>query len=157
MKTLELKLKKDVLIVEIPRLADYEFINKECKYLKVGNEEIKLNASTLDKFEFICKGSELTEEIASALVQTTWIHDKKILCKYKNYNSEGDGSYFSAVKSFKSAIESKGFYWLENPISLERVISYESFGDTFKSNGIKKVWQEAEEKTFKNPLIFVKK
>ena len=34
MKTLELKLKKDVLIVEIPRLADYEFINRECKYLK---------------------------------------------------------------------------------------------------------------------------
>ena len=67
MKTLELKLKKDVLIVEIPRLADYEFINKECKYLKVGNEEIKLNASTLDKFEFFCKGSDLTEEIASEL------------------------------------------------------------------------------------------
>ena len=107
MKTLELKLKKDVLIVEIPRLADYEFINKECKYLKVGNEEIKLNASTLDKFEFLCKGSELTEEIASELVKTTWIHDKKILCKYKNYNSEGDGSYFSAVKSFISAVESK--------------------------------------------------
>ena len=35
MKTLELKLKKDVLIVDIPRLADYEFINKEYKYLKV--------------------------------------------------------------------------------------------------------------------------
>ena len=137
MKILELKLKKDVLIVEIPRLADYEFINKECKYIKIyiktGNEEVKLNASTLDKFEFLCKGSELTEEIASELVKTTWIHDKKILCKYKNYNSEGDGSYFSAVKSFKSAIESKGFYWLENK------------------------WQEAEEKTFKNPLIFVKK
>ena len=69
MKTLELKLKKDVLIVEIPRLADFEFINRECKYLKVGNEEIKLNASTLDKFEFLCKGSELTEEIASELVE----------------------------------------------------------------------------------------
>ena len=69
MKTLELKLKKYVLIVEIPRLADYEFINKESKYLKIGNEEIKLNASTLDKFEFLCKGSELTEEIASELVE----------------------------------------------------------------------------------------
>ena len=157
MKTVELELKKYVLIVEIPRLADYEFINKESKYLKIGNKEIKLNISTLDKLEFLCKGSELTEEIASELVKTTWIHDKKILCKYKNYNSEGDGSYFSAVKSFKSAIESKWFYWLENHISLERVISYESLGDTFKSNGIKKVWQEAEEKTFKNPLIFVKK
>ena len=162
MKILELKLKKDVLIVEIPRLADYEFINKECKYLKVGNEEIKLNASTLDKFEFICKGSELTEEIASELVKTTWIHDKKILCKYKNYNSEGDGSYFSAVKSFKSAIESKGFYWLENPI--EKPINYDlwakygdytQYGKVLTEKCLK--WQEAEEKTFKNPLIFVKK
>ena len=51
MKTLELNLKKKVLIVEIPRLADYEFINKESKYLKIGNEEIKLNASTLDKLK----------------------------------------------------------------------------------------------------------
>ena len=152
MKILELKLKKDVLIVEIPRLADYEFINRECKYLKVGNEEIKLNASTLDKFEFLCKGSELTEEIASELVKTTWIHDKKILCKYKNYNSEGDGSYFSAVKSFKSAIESKGFYWMENPIEIiER-------GEDTEHNRVinQNKWQEAEEKTFKNPLIFVK-
>ena len=94
MKILELKLKKDVLIVEIPRLADYEFINKECKYLKVGNEEIKLNASTLDKFEFLCKGSELTEEIEGV-----------------------------------------------SPDELMEIL---------------KEWQEAEEKTFKNHLIFVK-
>ena len=155
MKTLELKLKKDVLIVEIPRLADYEFINRECKYLKVGNEEIKLNSSTLDKFEFLCKGSELTEEIASELVQTTWIHDKKILCKYKNYNSEGDGSYFSAVKSFISAVESKEKFWLENPIDepnkyVQRCMSFENLSNQFK------IFDEKEEKTFKNPLIFVK-
>ena len=49
MKTLELRLKKDVLIVEIPRLADYEFINRECKYLKVGNEEIKAQKEYTEK------------------------------------------------------------------------------------------------------------
>ena len=156
MKILELKLKKYVLIVEIPRLADYEFINRECKYLKIGNEEIKLNASTLDKFEFLCKGSELTEEIASELVQTTWIHDKKILCKYKNYNSEGDGSYFSAVKSFISAVESKKFHWLENPIDepnkyVQRCMSFENLSNQFK------LFDDKEQKTFRNPLIFVKK
>ena len=156
MKTLELKLKKDVLIVEIPRLADYEFINRECKYLKVGNEEIKLNASTLDKFEFLCKGSELTEEIASELVKTTWIHDKKILCKYKNYNSEGNGSYFSAVKSFISAVESKSFHWLEKECDNQFCengkvdVGYNTFLNC-------QVCEEAEEKTFRNPLIFVKK
>ena len=108
MKTLELKLKKDVLIVEIPRLADYEFINRECKYLKVGKEEIKLNASTLDKFEFLCKGSELTEEIASKLVELTIMHltygdNKHKYRSYVNYNLGFD----NALESFISAVESK--------------------------------------------------
>ena len=116
MKTLELKLKKDVLIVEIPRLADYEFINKECKYLKIGNEEIKLNASTLDKFEFLCKGSELTEEIASELVEKTKsgcvlgeliTKSKGIrLDIYKNY-SNNNAKFLSPSLSFISAVESK--------------------------------------------------
>ena len=108
MKTLELKLKKDVLIVEIPRLADYEFINRECKYLKVGNEEIKLNASTLDKFEVICKGSKLTEEIASELVELTIMHltygdNKHKYRSYVNYNLGFD----NALDSFISEVESK--------------------------------------------------
>ena len=156
MKTLELKLKKYVLIVEIPRLADYEFINKESKYLKIGNEEIKLNASTLDKFEFICKGLDLTEEIASELVDNMRFSFSKAFLDYKPY-MYSPNHFKSAKKSFISAVESKGFYWLENHISLDRAKLYESIGDTSRYNGIKKVWQEAEEKTFKNPLIFVKK
>ena len=154
MKTLELKLKKDVLIVEIPRLADYEFINKECKYLKVGNEEIKLNASTLDKFEFLCKGSDLTEEIASELVELTIMHltygcNKHKYRSYVNYNLGFD----NALESFISAVESKEKFWLENPIKIiER-------GEDTEHNRVlnQNEWQEAEEKTFKNPLIFVKK
>ena len=145
MKTLELDLKKKVLIVEIPRLADYEFINKECKYLKVGNEEIKLNASTLDKFEFLCKGSELTEEIASELVENKTKHkfENKVLTFYNCKNLE----------SFISAVESKEKFWLENPIKIiER-------GEDTEHNRVlnQNEWQEAEAKTFKNPLIFVKK
>ena len=163
MKTLELKLKKYVLIVEIPRLADYEFINKESKYLKIGNEEIKLNISTLDKLEFLCKGSELTEEIASELVELTIMHltygdNKHKYRSYVNYNLGFD----NALESFISAVESKGFYWLENPI--EKPINYDlwakygdytQYGKVLTEKCLK--WQEAEEKTFKNPLIFVKK
>ena len=159
MKTLELKLKKDVLIVEIPRLADYEFINKECKYLKVGNEEIKLNASTLDKFEFLCKGSDLTEEIASELVELTIMHltyggNKHKYRSYVNYNLGFD----NALESFISAVESKEKFWLENPIQNTKPTDDISFYDSLeqKELAIKK-WQEAEEKTFKNPLIFIKK
>ena len=157
MKTLELKLKKDVLIVEIPRLADYEFINKECKYIKIGNEEIKLNASTLDKFEFLCKGSELTEEIASELVELTIMHltygdNKHKYRSYVNYNLGFD----NALDSFISAVESKGFHWLENPIKHPK--DYEVFPDSLSLYAEQeKLHLEAEEKTFRNPLIFVKK
>ena len=151
MKTLELKLKKKVLIVEIPRLADYEFINRECKYLKIGNEEIKLNASTLDKFEFLCKGSELTEEIASELVEMEYsvLYKKSFFIDYDRPSL----LLKSAKESFISAVESKGFYWLENPIEIiER-------GEDTEHNRVlnQNEWQEAEAKTFKNPLIFVKK
>ena len=154
MKTLELKLKKDVLIVEIPRLADYEFINKECKYLKVGNEEIKLNASTLDKFEFFCKGSELTEEMASELVET-----HKNCKRYIDYTIKERNRFFDlSIPSFISAVESKEKFWLENPVQNTKPTDDISFYDSLeqKELAIKK-WQEAEEKTFKNPLIFVKK
>ena len=160
MKTLELKLKKDVLIVEIPRLADYEFINKECKYLKVGNEEIKLNASTLDKFEFLCKGSELTEEIASELVDETIMYEKhKVKCyRYRSY-IEGFVGFDNAKEAVISAVESKGFYWLKHnikPFSLYDPRSKTGCHDLEEEEIVKKQWQEAEEKTFKNPLIFVK-
>lgn len=154
MKTLELKLKKDVLIVEIPRLADYEFINKECKYLKVGNEEIKLNASTLDKFEFLCKGSELTEEIASELVDF-WQKMGSYRLVYENYKTDLPKKK-TALESFISAVESKGFYWLENPISnpnkiIQTSLSFKKFAKHSE------LFDIAEEKTFRNPLIFVKK
>ena len=154
MKILELKLKKDVLIVEIPRLADYEFINRECKYLKVGKEEIKLNASTLDKFEVLCKGSELTEEIASELVEY-WQNMANDGFIYENYKTNIPKKK-TAVESLISAIESKGFFWLENPINepnkyVQRCMSFENLCNQFK------LYDEKEEKTFRNPLIFVKK
>ena len=156
MKTLELKLKKDVLIVEITRLADYEFINKECKYLKIGNEEIKLNASTLDKFEFLCKGSELTEEMASELVDY-WQNMANDGFIFENYK-DNIPKKLTAIKSFISAVESKEKFWLENPIQNTKPTDDISFYDSLeqKELAIKK-WQEAEEKTFRNPLIFVKK
>ena len=63
-----------------------------------------------------------------------------------NYNLGFD----NALESFISAIESKGFYWLENPIEKPKY-----YDKILTKNCL--IWQEAEEKTFKNPLIFVKK
>lgn len=148
MKTIELELKKKVLIVDIPRLADYEFINKESKYLKIGNEEIKLNASTLDNFEFLCLGYELTEEIASELVDF-WQNMANDGFIYENYKTNLPKKK-TAKESFVSAVETKGFYWLKNPVKIHTLAS-ENADEYLKK------WQEAEEKTFKNPLIFVKK
>ena len=157
MKTLELKLKKDVLIVEIPRLSDYEFINKECKYLKIGNVEIKLNASTLDKFEVICKGSELTEEIASELVDY-WQNIANDGFVFENYKNNIPKK-LTANDALISAVESKGFYWLKHNVrsfSLYDPRSKTGCHDLEEEETITKQWQEAEEKTFRNPLIFVK-
>lgn len=155
MKTLELKLKKDVLIVEIPRLADYEFINKECKYLKIGNEEVKLNASTLDKFEFLCKGSDLTEEIASELAEEHYMNGIRSYEIYNDYRYNDARWLDNAKEAIISAVESKGFHWLENPIDepnkyVQRCMSFENLSNQFK------LFDEKEEKTFRNPLIFVK-
>ena len=152
MKTLELKLKKDVLIVEIPRLADYEFTNRECKYLKVGKEEIKLTASTLDKFEFLCKGSELTEEIASELVEEHYMNGIRSYEIYNDYRYNDSRWLDNAIDSFISAVKSKEKFWLENPIP-----PYIPVIDKKSDENYMKKYFEAEEKTFKNPLIFVKK
>ena len=156
MKTLELKLKKDVLIVDLP--IDSKNVYMSGNSIIYNTDKSCIAKPINDDYEFICKGSELTEEIASELVELTIMHltyggNKHKYRSYVNYNLGFD----NALDSFKSAIESKGFFWMENPISLERVRIYESVGDTFKLNGIKKIWQEAEAKTFKNPLIFVKK
>ena len=75
-----------------------------------------------------------------------------------NYNLGFD----NALDSLISAVESKEKFWLENPI--EKPINYDlwakygdytQYGKVLTEKCLK--WQEAEEKTFKNPLIFIKK
>lgn len=144
MKTLELKLKKDVLIVQPEETGNINY------WVTIHSDE----------WEFICLGSELTEEIASELVD-----EGSYFKTFKNYitndNHKRNQLKF-AIDSFISAVESKGFYWLENTISRPRNYElwakygdYTQYGIVLTEKCLK--WQEAEEKTFKNPLIFVKK
>ena len=145
MKTLELKLKKEVIIVENEFENKIDFIDNE-----------------LGIFYFLCKGSELTEEIASELVEEHYMNGVRSYEIYNDYRYNDARWLDDAKDSFISAVESKGFHWLENPIS--RPINYElwaKYGD-YTQYGKKLTeeclkWQEAEEKTFRNPLIFVKK
>jgi len=139
MKTLELKLKKEVIIVENEFENKIDFIDNE-----------------LGIFYFLCKGSELTEEIASELVDY-WQNMANDGFVFENYK-DNLPKKLTANDSFISAVESKKFHWLENPIQNTKPTDDISFYDSLeqKELAIKK-WQEAEEKTFKNPLIFVKK
>jgi hypothetical protein len=77
MKTLELKLKKDVLIVDtIDFILTEEMINN------------KVDNIILADYEFLCKGSGLTEEIASELVEywqkRTWRNPCSMLAGHRS-------------------------------------------------------------------------
>ena len=86
----------------------------------------------------------------------------KVKCyRYRSYR-EGFVAFDNSIESFISAVESKGFYWLENPIGKPinydlwaKYGDYTHYGKVLTEKCLK--WKEAEEKTFRNPLIFVKK
>ena len=140
MKTLELKLKKEVIIVENEFENKIDFIDNE-----------------LGIFYFLCKGSELTEEIASELVEEHYMSGVRSYEIYNDYRYNDARWLDNALDSLISAVESKEKFWLENPIG-NKPMSYNLplYKIENRCDNLKK-WQEAEEKTFKNPLIFVKK
>lgn len=139
MKTLELELKKKVFIVDTTA---------------------PIEAIEIDDYEFLCKGSELTEEMASELAFDGFniSENKKV---YVDHYDECN-CFESAIKSVISYVRIEGFHWLENPIKHPRDYElwakygdYTQYGKVLTEKCLK--WQEAEVKTFKNPLIFVKK
>ena len=151
MKTLELKLKKDVLIADAENgFNHFKIYDDEIGFIFIENG-IPRKELIKGSYKFLCKGSELTEEIASELVEMEYS------CLYKkNFYIDYDRPSLLlkfAKESFISAVESKEKFWLENPIEIiER-------GEDTEHNRVlnQNEWQEAEEKTFKNPLIFIKK
>ena len=140
MKILELKLKKDVLIVEVDKSFNhFKIYDDEIGFIFIENS-IPRKELIKGSYKFFCKGSELTEEIASEFMSDFDAFNQFTL----NYEY---------LINFIYIIACKGFYWLENPIEIiER-------GEDTEHNRVlnQNKWQEAEEKTFKNPLIFVKK
>ena len=151
MKTLELKLKKDVLIVDAENgFNHFKIYDDEIGFIFIENG-IPRKELIKGSYKFLCKGLELTEEIASELAFDGFniSENKKV---YVDHCDECN-CFESAIKSVISYVRIEGFYWLENPIEIiER-------GEDTEHNRVlnQNKWQEAEEKTFKNPLIFVKK
>ena len=163
MKTLELKLKKYVLIADAENgFNHFKIYDDEIGFIFIENG-IPRKELIKGSYKFFCKGSELTEEIASELVDETIMYEKhKVKCyRYRSYK-EGFVGFDNAKQSFISAVESKEKFWLENPIEKPKYYElwakygdFTQYGKTLTEKCLK--WQEAEEKTFRNPLIFVKK
>ena len=157
MKTLELKLKKDVLIVEVDKSFNhFKIYDDEIGFIFIENS-IPRKELIKGSYKFLCKGPDITEEIASELVEVDYSNfqsdDENYELK-KNY-VKGTFEFMSFEDSFISAVESKKFHWLENPIDepnkyVQRCMSFENLSNQFK------LFDEKEEKTFRNPLIFVK-
>ena len=134
MKTLELTTNKRLLIVEYA--TEKEAITNALLYSDANCNLIKLEERSV---KFICKGPGLTEDIAMGLVG---LHEDGYYKDYKN-----DNNFFTLPsRSFISAIESKGWYWGENPLKQDG-----TDGEAYVLDDIMhKEWQEAESRTF-NP------
>ena len=151
MKTLELDLKKKVLIVDVDKSFNhFKIYDDEIGFIFIENG-IPRKELIKGSYKFLCKGSELTEEIASELVDY-WQNMANDGFIFENYK-DNLPKKLTANDAFISAVESKEKFWLENPIEIiER-------GEDTEHNRVlnQNRWQEAEEKTFRNPLIFMKK
>ena len=106
MKTLELKLKKDVLIVDLPEGYEFTAIGNDKEiYYAIKLDENYTKISNGKEWRFICKGSELTGEIASELVDF-WQNMANDGFIYENYKTNLPKKE-TAVESVISAVESK--------------------------------------------------
>lgn len=143
MKQLEIKTNKRHLIVEYETEAELAVDFALMKAFK--NPKVMKFGLTLKP---ICKGSDLTEEVAEDLVEILWKG-------FKNYNEkEPVGNYQrfvvkNALEAFISAIESKGCYWGENPLQKTKPTSDLSFYESEEDYEIALAkWKEAESWTF---------
>lgn len=144
MKSLELELEERIFILESNNVT------------ATGQYEAEMNGRHI---QFICKGSELTEEIAKEYVEEKQVFMTPEVFQYKNYENDFSNC-LTALNSFISAIEAKGWYW-ENPLGEEPKITEDKyraelefmeqnpkesvFGDHYADWSM---WQAAEEKTF---------
>lgn len=129
MKTLKYILKNRLLILDVADTT-YEYFSWNLKHIKL-----------------ICEGSKPNEDLLKDIVE---FHPNGY---YKDYNNENN--FFTLPsKSAISAVEAEGFYWLENPIKKpNEKYTLDKINVGFDIDACEE-WQEAEAKTFKNPLLF---
>lgn len=160
MKTLELNLKKIILIVEFEDSQHLQNV------ISCHNTGIRFMSDNEQPTKFICKGNELTEESASELVFRSKIGN------YKDYSyKEGtipdnlldalrQMKFKTAKESFISAIEVNNMFWEKHNIPYPSIYDPRSKTGRFEIgeelNKGELEYNKAESKTF-NPsktLIF---
>lgn len=143
MKQIELNLQKRLLIVEAPEGELTAIGNGDEVYYAIKKDETFIKILDGKKWKLICKGSELTEEIARGLVKSFEFGTREYPdLFYLNYKNDCY-QIGQSVISFISAIEAQGYYWGSFP---SEKISWTEINK----------WKEYESKTF-NPektLIF---
>ena len=104
MKQLELELKKRLLIVEVGDIEEIIDVQPDFNTaLLQGKKFIAVKGN----HKLICKGSELTEEIATELVQEMYSSSEERIM-YRDYKAKYDDEVvYTALESFISAIEAK--------------------------------------------------
>lgn len=154
MKQIELELNKKLLIVELP--------NKNCEYggllknrnlyfftEKMSSEEDYPVCYPLPyDCEFICKGLELTEDIAKGFLHQS--NHTKLFAHYVKGIPVNTYCYKSYLDSFISAIESKGYHWGENEVKepIMKDYGYHSSCSAEEQSGW--MYEDGEEKYYED-------
>lgn len=139
---LELNLNIKLLVVQFP--TDKLFIENHAFF-----SVIKIASFEEHVVQFICKGSELTEDIAKGLVNREVIEGVETYMQYdctcNNYFDED----ITALESFISSIEASGYHWGENPEPSHYDYSNDDCETDFAQYYLDHdKWQEAESRTF---------
>ena len=88
MKTLELKLKKDVLIADAENgFYIFKIYDDEIGFISIENGILRKEL-VKGSYKFLCKGSKLTEEIASELVEEHYMSGVRSYEIYNDYRGK---------------------------------------------------------------------
>lgn len=163
MKILHLKLKRDVLIVDLPENDELVTIGIDTIYyaFKHDGREKYTKVANSKEWTFLCQGTP-NEEQCKELVEfgdkEPW--SDRFIEGYLDYDSlkETGDNYYSldSKQSFLSAISVEGWNWQVNPIEDPDPYNEKYRFDLLSFHNDLKAWQEAESRTFKNPIIFIK-
>lgn len=141
MKQLQLELKKRLLIVEFEDLEHLENV------ISCDKQGIRFCSDDDEPTKLICKGSELSDGDIILFVHY-WYNEMtdELFCRDYKSNMIDNLDADSLKHSFISAIESKGWYWGENPEGKlrPRISNYSSM---IAYKGDASDWDKAETRT----------